>query len=52
MRHQEQLVAKVADFGLACRLRDQDTHVSGVHRVSNTATALLASRCSVLSLWV
>jgi serine/threonine protein kinase len=31
--HQEQLVAKVADFGLACRLRDQDTHVSGVHRV-------------------
>jgi hypothetical protein len=34
VRHQEQLVAKVADFGLACRLRDQDTHVSGVHRVS------------------
>jgi serine/threonine protein kinase len=32
--HQEQMVAKVADFGLACRLRDQDTHVSGVHRVS------------------
>lgn len=35
--HQEQLVAKVADFGLACRLRDQDTHVSGVHRVSSVA---------------
>lgn len=34
VQHQEQLVAMVADFGLACRLRDQDTHVSGVHRVS------------------
>jgi serine/threonine protein kinase len=30
----ELLVAKVADFGLACQLQDTDTHVSGVHRVS------------------
>eukprot|EP00775_Hariotina_reticulata_P006912 gene6912-7128_t len=32
MSYQEALVAKVADFGLATRLEDQDTHVSGVHR--------------------
>jgi hypothetical protein len=31
--YQEELVAKVADFGLATRLEDKDTHVSGVHRV-------------------
>jgi hypothetical protein len=30
----EVLVAKVADLGLACLLDDQDTHISGVHRVS------------------
>jgi serine/threonine protein kinase len=41
VQHQEQLVAKVADFGLACRLTDQDTHVSGVHRVSLFAVNLL-----------
>lgn len=29
----EVLVSKVADFGLACRISDQDTHISGVHRV-------------------
>lgn len=42
VQYQEQLVAKVADFGLACRLRDQDTHVSGVHRVSAGKGALSA----------
>jgi serine/threonine protein kinase len=40
VQHEEQLVAKVADFGLACRLRDQDTHVSGVHRVRTCGGAL------------
>jgi uncharacterized membrane protein YgcG len=30
----EQVVAKVADLGLACLLEEQDTHISGVHRVS------------------
>jgi hypothetical protein len=29
----EQVVAKVADLGLACVLEEQDTHISGVHRV-------------------
>lgn len=31
---QEVLMAKVADFGLASQLQEQDTHISGVHRVS------------------
>ena len=34
MPEKELLMAKVADFGLACQLQDTDTHVSGVHRVS------------------
>ncbi|KAF8061104.1 BAK1 [Scenedesmus sp. PABB004] len=48
----EELVAKVADFGLAVRLDDADTHVSGVHRgtLSHMAPELLlhgrASRAS------
>jgi hypothetical protein len=29
----DQVVAKVADLGLACVLEEQDTHISGVHRV-------------------
>jgi hypothetical protein len=29
----EVVVAKVADLGLACLLDEQDTHISGVHRV-------------------
>lgn len=33
VKEQLALVAKVADFGLATRLDDTETHVSGVHRV-------------------
>jgi hypothetical protein len=32
-QQQPTTVAKVADFGLATRLDEQETHVSGVHRV-------------------
>eukprot|EP00878_Enallax_costatus_P011777 GHUV01012293.1.p1 GENE.GHUV01012293.1~~GHUV01012293.1.p1 ORF type:complete len:661 (+),score=240.23 GHUV01012293.1:500-2482(+) len=48
----EVLVSKVADFGLACRISDQDTHISGVHRgtLSHMSPELLvhgrASRAS------
>jgi serine/threonine protein kinase len=36
---QEVLQAKVADFGLASQLQEQDTHISGVHRVSDGGSA-------------
>jgi hypothetical protein len=39
---QQQLVSKVADLGLASVLEDQDTHISGVHRVSADAVVMLA----------
>ncbi|WIA33945.1 hypothetical protein OEZ86_007040 [Tetradesmus obliquus] len=48
----DQLVAKVADLGLACVLEEQDTHISGVHRgtLSHMSPELLlhgrASRAS------
>lgn len=45
LQYQEQLVAKVADFGLACRLRDQDTHVSGVHRVRSGMGMYAMPKC-------
>jgi serine/threonine protein kinase len=37
---QEVLMAKVADFGLASQLQEQDTHISGVHRVSGGRAGL------------
>ncbi|KAF6255314.1 kinase-like domain-containing protein [Scenedesmus sp. NREL 46B-D3] len=48
----DQVVAKVADLGLACVLEEQDTHISGVHRgtLSHMSPELLlhgrASRAS------
>jgi hypothetical protein len=38
----DQVVAKVADLGLACVLEEQDTHISGVHRVRARAAFLRA----------
>jgi hypothetical protein len=45
--HQQQLVSKVADLGLASVLEDQDTHISGVHRVSADAVVMLALNCTL-----
>jgi hypothetical protein len=38
LQPQPVIVAKVADFGLATRLDEAETHVSGVHRVSGEAS--------------
>ncbi|WIA23479.1 hypothetical protein OEZ85_000224 [Tetradesmus obliquus] len=51
-QQQSALVAKVADFGLATRLNDTETHVSGVHRGTLTHMApelLLQGRASKAS---
>ncbi|KAF6261882.1 hypothetical protein COO60DRAFT_712878 [Scenedesmus sp. NREL 46B-D3] len=51
-QQQSAIVAKVADFGLATRLDDSETHVSGVHRGTLTHMApelLLQGRASKAS---